>query len=151
MPVDLRFLGSGLDTTMTVFNTNGDQSFSFTFAARPDSVQFDPDKWILKDVQKVPSRVQRDPLIPQETSLQQNYPNPFNPTTTIHYELSEKTWVTLAIYDILGRKVKTLVDQEQLGGSYNHQWEVQDMPSGIYFYRLRAGTFSETKKMAILK
>ena len=93
----------------------------------------------------------RDPLIPQETSLQQNYPNPFNPTTTIHYELSEKTWVTLAIYDILGRKLITLFDKEQPAGYYSPQWVALNVPSGIYFYRLRAGTFSETKKMAILK
>ena len=151
MPVDLRFFGSGLDTTITIFNTDGDQSFSFTFAACPDSIQFDPDKWILRDALKVPSPVTRDPLIPQETSLQQNYPNPFNPTTTIHYELSEKTWVTLAIYDILGRKLITLFDKEQPAGYYSPQWVALNVPSGIYFYRLRAGTFSETKKMAILK
>jgi aminopeptidase N len=151
MPVDLRFFGSGLDTTVTIFNTSGDQSFSFTFAVRLDSVQFDPNNWILKDVQEVPSDVKVDPLIPQETFLQQNYPNPFNPMTTIRYELSKTTWVTLTVYDMLGRKVITLVDKEQPVGYYSPQWEAINVPSGIYFYQLRAGTFSETKKMAIIK
>ena len=151
MPADLRFLGSGLDTTMRVFNTSGDQSFSFTFAVHPDSVEFDPNNWILKDVQEVPSRVTRNPLIPQETSLQQNYPNPFNPTTTIRYELSKTTWVTLIVYDVLGRKIITLVDKELPVGYYSPQWEALNVPSGMYFYRLTAGTFSQTKKMAIIK
>jgi hypothetical protein len=151
MPVDLRFFGSGLDTTISVFNTTDDQSFFFNFTVSPDSVQLDPDNWILKDIQKVPSGVTRDPFIPQEMSLQQNYPNPFNPATTIRYELSKTTWVTLTIFDILGRNVITLVDKEQPAGYYSPQWDAANVPSGIYFYRLRAGTFSQTKKMAIIK
>jgi aminopeptidase N len=151
MPLDLRFFGSGLDTTVSVFNTAGDQSFSFTFAVSPDSVKLDPDNWILKDIQKAPTGVHSDPFIPQEMSLQQNFPNPFNPTTTIRYELSSTTRVALAIYDILGRKVKTLIDKEQPAGYYSLQWDALHVSSGIYFCRLNAGMLCQTKKMAIIK
>jgi hypothetical protein len=98
-----------------------------------------------------------------EYSLSQNYPNPFNPTTTIRYQLPERSLVTLKVYDILGREVSTLVNEEKPAGSYevqfnNHSGNVQILTSGIYFYQLKvypanggAGDYSETKKMILIK
>ena len=77
--------------------------------------------------------------IPTNFKLQQNYPNPFNPSTTIEYDLPERAFVDLSVYDILGRKVKTLVRGLREAGTYQSHLEGGDLPSGIYFYRLTAG------------
>ena len=80
-----------------------------------------------------------------------NYPNPFNPSTTIKYSLPKAENITLKIYDILGRKVKTLVNEEKPAGNYSIEFNGKDMPSGVYFYQIRAGVFTETRKMLLLK
>jgi len=88
---------------------------------------------------------------PQRFSLEQNYPNPFNPSTTIRYQVNEAQWTTLKIYDLLGREVAILVNEEKLPGIYEEQWNASTMPSGVYFYRLLAGSHGETKIMSLLK
>ena len=84
-------------------------------------------------------------------SLEQNYPNPFNPTTTINYEIPERGFVTLKVYDILGREVTILINEEKPAGSYEVQFTASGLTSGIYFYQIKAGEYSETKKMILLK
>jgi hypothetical protein len=84
-------------------------------------------------------------------SLSQNYPNPFNPSTVISYQLPVISSVTLKVYDILGREVATLVNEEKPAGSYEVQFDASGLTSGIYFYQLNAGQYSETKKMILLK
>ncbi len=84
-------------------------------------------------------------------SLFQNYPNPFNPTTTISYQLPQAAHVTVAIYDVQGRLVETLVDGEKAAGRYSVQWHAENVPSGVYFYRIQAGRFTATKKLLLLK
>ena len=93
-----------------------------------------------------------------EFNLCQNYPNPFNPSTVISYRLPVIGFVTLKVYDILGREVATLVNEEKPAGEYevefdvvSHSGEVRNLPSGIYFYQFKAGEFSQTKKMILLK
>ena len=90
---------------------------------------------------------------PIEFLLQQNYPNPFNPSTSIQYAISSKQFVTLKVYDLLGREVATLVNEEKPSGTYNAQFTINDvqLSSGIYFYKLQAGEFVESKKMILLK
>jgi photosystem II stability/assembly factor-like uncharacterized protein len=88
--------------------------------------------------------------------LNQNYPNPFNPTTTITYQIPQAGFVRLKVYDILGREVATLVDEEKPAGGYevqfnSHSGEGRNLTSGMYFYQLKAGDYSETKKMILLK
>ena len=84
-------------------------------------------------------------------SLAQNYPNPFNPSTVIRYSVSSAQLVTLKIYDVLGREVKTLVNEERPSGSYEIEFNASNFSSGIYFYQLTAGDFRETKKMILLR
>ncbi len=84
-------------------------------------------------------------------SLSNNYPNPFNPSTTISYSVPEIEFVTLKVYDVLGSEVATLVNEEKPVGSYEVEFEAADLPSGIYFYRLQAGSFVESKKMVLMK
>jgi hypothetical protein len=93
---------------------------------------------------------------PSTTNLYQNYPNPFNPTTTIKYQIPEISFVTIKVFDILGREVATLVNDEKPAGNYevqfsSHSVEGRSLTSGIYFYQLKAGDYSETKKMILLK
>jgi hypothetical protein len=86
-----------------------------------------------------------------EFSLSQNYPNPFNPSTRIKYHVSSISHVTLKVYDVLGNEIATLVDEEKPSGMYNAQFTMNNLSSGIYFYRLTAGDFVSTKKMIYLK
>ncbi len=89
--------------------------------------------------------------IPKTFLLSQNYPNPFNPSTVISYRLPFSSHVTLKIYDVLGRQIKTLVDEKQISGNHSVTFNAATLPSGVYFYRLQAGTFSQTKKLVLLK
>jgi len=88
--------------------------------------------------------------IPTIFSLCQNYPNPFNPATTIQFALPKSGWATLKVFDILGKEVAILVSEELGAGYYSVRWQAS-VPSGIYFYRLQAGEFVETKRMVLLK
>jgi hypothetical protein len=84
-------------------------------------------------------------------SLAQNFPNPFNPNTSLKYEIGSQQFVTLKVYDLLGREVSTLVNEEKPAGRYEVKFNANMLSSGIYFYRLQAGSFIETKKMLLLK
>jgi hypothetical protein len=90
-------------------------------------------------------------VINEEFNLFQNYPNPFNPTTTIPYEIPEDEFVSLKVYDLLGREVTTLVNEEKPAGSYDVQFSANSLTSGIYFYQLKSGNLVETKKMILIK
>lgn len=88
---------------------------------------------------------------PDGYSLSQNYPNPFNPSTVIRYYLTEKSFANLRIFNSLGKEVFVLVNESQNAGNYEVEWNASALPSGIYFYRLTAGEFTETKKMTLIK
>ena len=83
--------------------------------------------------------------------LEQNYPNPFNPSTLINYHVAQTAHVLLKIYDVLGNEVQTLVNEVKPRGEYHLTFNASGLPSGIYFYSLRAGNYSETKKMIFIK
>jgi hypothetical protein len=87
----------------------------------------------------------------KEFSLSQNYPNPFNPTTIISWQLAVGSFVTLKVYDVLGREVKILVNEFQETGTHSINFDATKLASGIYFYQLKAGNFVSTKKMILLK
>ena len=89
--------------------------------------------------------------IPEEFNLYQNYPNPFNPTTTIRFELKESGQTVLKIYDLLGKEVFRLVDEELPAGSYKVTFDANFLPSGIYFYRLESSGFNKVRKMILLR
>jgi hypothetical protein len=89
--------------------------------------------------------------LPTAFALEQNYPNPFNPSTVIRYSLKDPAKATLKIYDMLGRTVATLVDEPKSAGSYEARFNAASLSSGVYFYRLQAGSFVETKKMFLVK
>ncbi|HLG33006.1 MAG TPA: T9SS type A sorting domain-containing protein, partial [Ignavibacteriaceae bacterium] len=86
-----------------------------------------------------------------EFSLFQNYPNPFNPTTNIGFRIAKFDFVKLTVYDILGNEISVLVNEEKPAGNYEVTFDASSLPSGIYFYRLQAGRFIQSKKMVLLK
>jgi hypothetical protein len=88
---------------------------------------------------------------PHTYALQQNYPNPFNPATKIEYSIPKTCRVTLNIYDLLGRKIITLVNEEKSAGTYQIKFDDSNLASGMYLYRLQAGSFNETKRLMLLK
>jgi photosystem II stability/assembly factor-like uncharacterized protein len=111
---------------------------------------------------EIPISVKENKNVPAEFGLSQNYPNPFNPTTSIKYQLpgvgtqpstrmAGKYFVSLRVYDMLGRSVATLVNEQKPSGIYSVQWNAEGLSSGIYFYRIQAGNFSETKKLILLR
>jgi hypothetical protein len=89
--------------------------------------------------------------IPSEYKLEQNYPNPFNPGTIISYSLKENGYVTLKVFDILGKEVAALVNARQNAGTYNVEWNAGNFSSGVYFYKLTTEKFSDTKRMMLLR
>jgi hypothetical protein len=90
-------------------------------------------------------------IIPREFTLSQNYPNPFNPTTKIMFALPKSSFTKLVIYDILGMEMATIVNNQLNAGTYEAEWNASKYPSGVYFYRLEAGSFVSTKKMILIK
>ncbi|MBK9099624.1 MAG: T9SS type A sorting domain-containing protein [bacterium] len=100
----------------------------------------------------------QEDFAPHGFELMQNYPNPFNPTTSLQFTIGSQQFVTLKVYDLLGREIATLVNEEKPAGKYEIEFDshsglsgIRELPSGIYFYRLQAGNYIETKKMILLK
>jgi outer membrane protein assembly factor BamB len=107
--------------------------------------------FVMKLDQKLSTGFYDDYLILSKYELKQNFPNPFNPSTTINYHIPEMSFVTLKVYDVLGNEVATLVSEEKHTGNYEVEFGGTGLPSGIYFYRIQAGSFIETKKMVLMK
>ena len=89
--------------------------------------------------------------LPDKYMLSQNYPNPFNPNTTISYTMAKSGPVTIKVYDLLGNEVKTLVNEYKLAGNYSVNFDASKLSSGVYIYRITAGDFTTSKKMAVVK
>jgi len=88
---------------------------------------------------------------PFDYSLSQNYPNPFNPVTKIQFALPKSTFAAIVIYDLLGKEIETIVNEQLNAGTYAAEWYASDYPSGIYYYKFSAGDYTETKKMVLIK
>ena len=95
--------------------------------------------------------IEEDELTPETFELKQNYPNPFNPSTTIVFNLPKASDVRLVIFNVLGQEVGTLVDDKLAAGKYDIKFEASNLAAGLYFYRIKAGDFVETKKMLLVK
>jgi hypothetical protein len=105
------------------------------------------------DLNTPPSGIFTSPVgnLPYRFTLEQNYPNPFNPATTLSYNIPIQTEVKITVFDILGREVTTLVDAVKMPGTYQVTFDASRLTSGIYFYQMQAGSFSQTRKMMLLE
>jgi len=110
-----------------------------------DNVDFEP--WLIKVVNEIEDGI----IQASDYSLYQNYPNPFNPNTKIKYSMPKLSYVAIKVFDILGNEIETLVNEEKPNGIYEVDFNAKNLPSGVYFYRLQAGDFIETKKMVLLR
>jgi hypothetical protein len=90
-------------------------------------------------------------IAPSSFTLSQNYPNPFNPSTKIKYSIPQSSKVVVKVFDMLGKEVTTLVNEEKQAGTYELTWNAQDMPSGVYTYSIKAGSYTAVKKMVLIK
>jgi photosystem II stability/assembly factor-like uncharacterized protein len=123
----------------------GDYGTIFSYSGRDSLTSTRPDNGQISDSTNV---------IPQTIdhyALDQNYPNPFNPTTTIGFTIPYAGHVSLTVFDIIGREVAVLVNEELAAGTYAREWDGLHFPTGVYFYRLQAGTYVETRKLVVLK
>ena len=100
---------------------------------------------------KDPSQHVDASMLPRQCNLHPNYPNPFNPNTTLRYDLPEPQHVQLYVYDIQGRRIKTLVDSQKPAGAHQFEWNASDLPSGTYFIQMQAGTWKVRRKCVLLK
>ncbi len=153
MPIVLKItFATGSDTLIRVMNDVNNQAYSFTFNRQPTALAFDPNNDIvLKTASLVVGVNSEANSIPEKSALYQNYPNPFNPVTSIKFDLPKSTFVTLKVYDMLGKEAAVLINEEREAGSYNVNWNATEYPSGVYFYTIETKGFSETKRMVILK
>jgi aminopeptidase N len=149
MPIDLRFSGPGLDTTVVAFNDAQNQSFVFDLPKPPTDVELDPEGWILRDAYLAP---------PEQIDLLQNFPNPFSSKTTIRFDLPVAAMVRIDVYDMLGQLVRTL-KLEGISDVGEHSVEFSPdatdgvpLASGVYFYRLYvSGKPIQVRKMIYLR
>ncbi len=158
MPIELKISTTLGDTIITVFNNLQTQTFDFTVTGQPTQIELDPENWILKDVNNI-TDINDEQNLPEYFSLGQNYPNPFNPSTTINYTIpdlikhngGDGSLVQLVVYNSLGKQISTLVNEKQNAGNYSINFNSENLPTGIYYYRLTSGNYTETKKMVLLK
>ncbi|MFA6457103.1 MAG: choice-of-anchor D domain-containing protein, partial [Bacteroidota bacterium] len=129
-------ISSGADSGFIIIQSNSVSS--------PDTIK-------VNGVAISPTGIMSTMGLPTIFSLSQNYPNPFNPSTVIEYGLPKDSQVRIIVFDILGRQIKTLVNEEKAGGRYNVEFSANSLSSGMYFYQMRAGLFVETKKLILLK
>lgn len=158
MPIVIKVsFNVGSDTLIRVMNDVNNQLFTFDFNRQPTTVAFDPNNDILLKTASLSIGINKiSNTIPDKCEMEQNYPNPFNPTTNIRYQISKSSYVKLIVYDILGKEIATLVNEEQKPGTYEipfsiSQYTNNQASSGIYFYKIEAGDFVKTMKMVLMK
>jgi len=127
------------------------QSYSFLDRTASGKVQYRLKQVDFDGQFEYSNIIEVDAGLPKTFALEQNYPNPFNPTTLISYQLPVASNVLLKVYDVLGREVMTLVNERQEAGAYNFTLNASSLSSGVYFYRLQAGQFVQTRKMMLVK
>ncbi len=136
--------GTGTTTEIQSYSFTDNNISSGNYLYRLKQIDFDGTFEYSNEVEVVIN-------VPDKFELSQNYPNPFNPSTKISWQSPVGSWQTLKIFDILGNEVATLVNEQKPAGSYNVTFDASTLPSGIYMYKLQAGSFIETKKMILLK
>ena len=153
MPIVVKIsFTTGSDSSIRVMNDVNSQSFQFNFNRQPTALVFDPNNDIVIKTATLTLGINNiSNIIPDKFSLFQNYPNPFNPVTKINFDLPNNSFVVLKIYDILGKEVKTLINEKLNAGTYSVDWNAADFPSGVYIYRITAGNNIDTRKMLLIK
>ncbi len=159
MPLDVLIEGEGHVQDTTVWMDQSSHYFMFTLDFEPSNVVLDPDRWVLMDTDYVQDSFYRSSEIPEKFALFQNFPNPFNEMTVIYYDLpnSRQSWeIDLTVYDLRGRQVRLLLEEEEGFGRYWTVWDGTDdqgniVPTGIYFVELSTEGYSERMKAVVVR
>jgi aminopeptidase N len=156
MPITFKaHFNSGSDSTFVVWDSLATQGFTILFSRRPTAIYFDPENDLLKEVSQY-TNIGNEQQLPGKFNLGQNYPNPFNSSTMIEYDLASDGIVTLDIFDILGRRVRTILNGQAAAGHYRAFWDGADdfgrpVSSGVYLYKIQASFGTDVKKMNLLR
>src|SRR5574338_334662 len=150
MPIQIKVNFANGDTIVSVFNNAQVQNFNISVNGMPTSISFDPGNWILKNVNSVVTGLENE-MNPNSFWLEQNYPNPFNPSTTIKFNLGKAGFTTLKLYNVIGKEVANIVNDQLEAGAHEVTFNANDLPTGTYFYKLTSGNYTETRKMMLLK
>jgi hypothetical protein len=144
--------GLSIDSTGMISGNSGSNDTTFIFSIVANDKHGNADTLNFKlVVSNNITGIDNQDNLPDKFYLSQNYPNPFNPSTTIEYDIPKAGLVTLKIYDILGREVRTIVNEEKTAGRYKISFNASSFASGVYFYRLTSGGYTSIKKMVLLK
>jgi flagellar hook assembly protein FlgD len=148
-------LVDGSGTVVDVNNSTSSNPFTLT-APGPGNYTVNaghknPLRWDSASVNISVTSVGENPSSPTVFKLYDNYPNPFNPSTSIRYSIPEGSFTSIKIYNSLGSEVATIVNETKSAGTYEVEFNASNLSSGIYYYTLQAGSFSETKKMILMK
>jgi hypothetical protein len=145
-------IGAGGDSIQIAGTWYRAPTRDFGSNSRPMPAPSHPDMGAWENLRGTPTNVGDERTgLPAVFELAQNYPNPFNPATNIGFRISDFGFVSLKVYDVLGREVATLVNEEKKPGTYTVQFDAAGLASTVYFYRLQAGSFAETKKLLVLR
>jgi aminopeptidase N len=146
LDVDIPIFVNGAYQTVEMTDGQGSAAISIN-----DNLVIDPEQWILMAEPVIVTSVNGNNSIITDYRLEQNYPNPFNPKTKITYSIPKAEIVKIKVYDILGKEIKTLLNEYQPAGIYEIDFDGTGLQSGVYFYRIISGSYADTKKMILLK
>jgi hypothetical protein len=133
-----------------------DTLYSVANSVNGDSIPSEFDQWnfgnnfIINVIDQPTGSIDKI-ILPAQFVLEQNYPNPFNPTTMLSFVISQSSFVSLKVFDVIGKEMATLINEEKPAGNYEIQFDASGLSSGIYYYRLEANGYSKTNKMVLLK
>jgi aminopeptidase N len=145
MPVEVLIKTKEKDTIFTLYNNSLSQNYYLTVNGKPELITFDPGEKILKE------KTGDDPVVLISYYLSQNYPNPFNPSTKIEYGIAKYENVNISVFDITGKEIRILVNRKEKPGNYSVLFDAENLPAGIYFYRILTDSFSESRKLVFIK
>ncbi|MFA5012508.1 MAG: M1 family aminopeptidase [Ignavibacteria bacterium] len=153
IPIMIKFaFSTGSDTIVKVMNNVNNQLFSFYFYRQPTSVTFDPhNEIVIKSATLLVNTDENSTIIPDKFVLHQNYPNPFNPVTNINYDIPKNSNVKITVFDVSGKEVSVVINEFKQAGRYTSSFNGMNLASGVYYYKIQAGDFSEVKKMTLIK
>ena len=160
MPLDVRLERSSTTKDTTVWMENDIDSFTLIVDFDPTNILIDPDGWVLIDTEYLSGGIRRSEAMPNRFALFQNFPNPFNASTNIHYNVANFEgieWeICIAVYDLLGRKVRTLFEGLERPGSYETTWDGKDdrgqpVSSGVYIIELSLEGLSKKRKAVLVR
>jgi aminopeptidase N len=154
MPIELKIsFSDGSDSTIRIVNSSNGEIFTFAFDKIPANLVFDPNNNIV--LKQATTTKDTSAIANQETpyhfALNQNYPNPFNTTTQVQFTVGNSSFISLKVYNVLGQEVATLVNEKKSPGIYKVEFDGKNLASGVYIYRLTAGSFTQTRKMLLSK